>query len=110
MSSRQSPNPSATWPAHFDAAPQIVAQAATQLRENEVHLRPMLELERLWHDRNRTPVLWISGTIIVLIALIDWWTKPYVSLGFLYLFPIMFAAAFVPRWVVAAVGVTCAIL
>jgi len=70
----------------------------------------MLSLERLWHERSRTPVLAISGTIILLIAVVDWWTKPYVSLGFLYLFPIMFAAAFLPRWLVALLGVTCAYL
>jgi PAS domain S-box-containing protein len=70
----------------------------------------MLPLERLWQDRNRNPVLIISATIILVIALVDWWTKPYVSLGFLYLFPIMFAAAFLPRWLVALLGVVCAIL
>ena len=72
--------------------------------------KSMLSLERLWRDRNRTPVLAISGTIILLIAAVDWWTKPYVSLGFLYLFPIMFAAAFLPRWMLALLGVTCAVL
>lgn len=70
----------------------------------------MLHLERLWHDRNRTPVLSISGSIILIVAVIDWWTKPYVSLDFLYLFPIMFAAAFLPRWLVALLGVACAAL
>jgi DNA-binding CsgD family transcriptional regulator/PAS domain-containing protein len=70
----------------------------------------MLHLERLWHDRNRDTVLTTSGSIILVIAVIDWWTKPYVSLGFLYLFPIMFAAAFIPRWLVALVGVACAVL
>jgi PAS domain S-box-containing protein len=70
----------------------------------------MLPLERLWHDRNKTPVLTISGSIILIVAVIDWWTKPYVSLGFLYLFPIMFAAAFLPRWVIALLGVACAVL
>src|ERR1039458_8397867 len=64
----------------------------------------MLPIERLWHDRSRTPVLTISGTIILVIAAVDWWTKPYVSLGFLYLFPIMFAAAFLPRRFVALLG------
>jgi len=68
----------------------------------------MLPLERLWLEQSRTPVLTISGTIIVIIAAVDWWTKPYVSLGFLYLFPIMFAAAFLPRWVVALLAVACA--
>jgi PAS domain S-box-containing protein len=70
----------------------------------------MLPLERLWQDRNRTPVLTISAIIILVIAVVDWWTKPYVSLGFLYLFPIMFAAAFLPRWTVALLGVACAVL
>ena len=70
----------------------------------------MLSLERLWNERNRIPVLTISGSIILVIALLDWWTKPYVSLGFLYLFPIMFAAAFLPRWLLALIGVICAVL
>jgi DNA-binding CsgD family transcriptional regulator/PAS domain-containing protein len=61
-------------------------------------------------DRNRKPVLLIGGAIIVIVALVDWWTRPYVSLGFLYLFPIMLAAAFLPRWLVALLGVVCAIL
>lgn len=70
----------------------------------------MLSLERVWDARNRTFVLGISGAIILAIALIDWYTKPYVSLGFLYLFPIMLAAGFLPRWIIALVGLICAIL
>jgi DNA-binding CsgD family transcriptional regulator/PAS domain-containing protein len=70
----------------------------------------MVSLERLWSERNRNPVLIISGIIILIIAVIDWRTKPYVSLGFLYLFPIMFAAAFLPRWLVALIGLICAVL
>lgn len=70
----------------------------------------MLPLERLWDQRNRTVVLAVSGGIIFIIAVVDWWTKPYVSLGFLYLFPIMLAAAFLPRWFVAALGAACAAL
>jgi PAS domain S-box-containing protein len=67
-------------------------------------------LERVWEPRNRTLVLAVSGATILAIALLDWWTMPYVSLGFLYLFPIMLAAGFLPRWAVALLGVTCAIL
>ncbi len=70
----------------------------------------MLPIERIWEDRNRTPVLLVSGGIIVVVALIDWWTKPYVSLGFLYLFPILFVAAFLPRWLVVLLAVCCAAL
>jgi two-component system sensor kinase FixL len=70
----------------------------------------MPPLERVWEDSNRTPVLLASTAIIGLVALVDWWTKPYVSLGFLYLFPILFVAAFTPRWVVVLLAVGCAVL
>jgi len=70
----------------------------------------MPQLERVWEERNRTPVLLVSGAIIAVVALVDWWTKPYVSLGFLYLFPIILAAAFLPRWAVAVLAVACAVL
>jgi PAS domain S-box-containing protein len=70
----------------------------------------MQPLEQLWDQRNRTPVLMVTGAIVLIIAVVDWWTKPYVSLGFLYLFPIMLAAAFLPRWVVALLGAACAAL
>jgi len=46
----------------------------------------------------------------VAIALADWWTTPYVSLGFLYLFPIMLAAGLLPRPALVAVSVICAVL
>jgi PAS domain S-box-containing protein len=55
-------------------------------------------------------VLAISFAIIVVVAAVDWWTKPYVSLGFLYLFPIIFVAAFLPRWMVVLLAAGCAVL
>jgi len=70
----------------------------------------MLNLESIWEPRNRTAVLLGSVGIVVAIAAVDWWTKPYVSLGFLYLFPIMLAAGFLPRWAIALMGVACALL
>ncbi len=74
------------------------------------HPKTMWNLERVWEERNRTPVLLGSGIIILLIAMADWWTMPYVSLGFLYLFPIMLAAGFLPRFLIVMLGVGCAIL
>jgi two-component system sensor kinase FixL len=70
----------------------------------------MLRLERVWELNNRTPVLLVSAVIMLAVAVLDWWTMPYVSLGFLYLFPIMLAAAFLPRWAIALLGIACAIL
>jgi PAS domain S-box-containing protein len=70
----------------------------------------MWRLERVWEARNRTPVLLASSAITVIIAFADWWTKPFVAFGVLYLFPIMLAAGFLPRWVIAIIGLACAIL
>jgi len=70
----------------------------------------MLNLEWVWEPKNRTSVLLASLGIVLAIAVVDWWTKPYVSLGFLYLFPIMLAAGFVPRWAIAFMGIACALL
>src|ERR1019366_6913714 len=51
-----------------------------------LHMPP---LERIWDHRNRTPVLLMSSAIIAVVAVVDWRTNAYVSLGFLYLFPII---------------------
>lgn len=47
---------------------------------------------------------------MLMVAAIDWLTKPYVSLGFLYLFPIMLAAGFLSHRAIAVLGVSCAVL
>ena len=70
----------------------------------------MPRLEWLWERRNRVPVLLVSALIVVAVAVVDWRTKPYFSLGFLYLFPIMLAAGFLPRWATVLLGVICALL
>ncbi len=70
----------------------------------------MWRLERVWEERNRTAVLLVSASIILIVAVADWWTKPFVAFGVLYLFPIMLAAGFLPRWIIALLGVACAIL
>jgi PAS domain S-box-containing protein len=70
----------------------------------------MLLLDWIWDRRNRTPVLLASSVIVIAIAAVDWWTKPYFSLGFLYLFPIMLVAGILPRWTIVLLGLACALL
>jgi two-component system sensor kinase FixL len=70
----------------------------------------MPHLEIIWDRRNRTGVLLASAVLVVAIGAVDWWTKPYFSLGFLYLFPIMLAAGFLPRWAIVLLGLACALL
>jgi two-component system, LuxR family, sensor kinase FixL len=67
-------------------------------------------LEQIWEPRSRTIILAVSALGVLAIAAVDWWTKPYVSLGFLYLFPIMLAAGFLPRWGTVGLGIGCALL
>jgi len=67
-------------------------------------------LERIWEPRSRTIILLVSALAVLVIAAVDWWTKPYFSLGFLYLFPIMLAAGLLPRWAIVALGIGCALL
>ena len=70
----------------------------------------MPHFEWLGDERNRTTTLVASAAMILTIALADWRTEPYVSLGFLYLFPIMLAAGFLPRWGVVVLGLACGVL
>src|SRR5579871_976488 len=44
------------------------------------------------------------------IALLDWWTKSYISQGFLYPFPVMLAAGFLNLWAIAILGATFVLL
>jgi len=70
----------------------------------------MLHLDWIWERRNRATVLLASSGIVLAIASVDWWTKPYFSLDFLYLFPIMLVAGIVPRWAIVLLGLVCALL
>jgi two-component system, LuxR family, sensor kinase FixL len=70
----------------------------------------MLKMEWIWETENRAVILLASIGVVLAIAVVDWWTKPYVSLGFLYLFPIMLAAGFLPRWGIVLMGIACSLL
>jgi PAS domain S-box-containing protein len=72
--------------------------------------RTRFRLDWLWNRQNRTRILAASAALVLAIAVVDWWTKPYFSLGFLYLFPIMMAAGFLPRWATILLGIGCALL
>lgn len=66
--------------------------------------------DALWAQSNRVFALFASGGIILALAAVDWWTKPYWSLGLLYVFPIVLAAGFLSRPALLALGVFCAVL
>ena len=67
-------------------------------------------LEDLWDRRHRPSIFVISAVSVFVLAIVDWWTKSYISLGFLYFFPILLVAGLLPRWAIVALAAVCAVL
>jgi hypothetical protein len=59
---------------------------------------------------NRVRLLTLAAVMATVIAVIDWWIKPYISLGFLYLFPIMIAGGFLSRTQIVIIALIFSVL
>ena len=70
----------------------------------------MLDFLVIYSESNRRRNLLLAAALIVAVAIVDWRTKPYLSLGFLYLFPIMLIAGVLNRWQITAVSFLCSAL
>jgi len=70
----------------------------------------MNDLLSVYAPERRGALLLLAGALIVGIATVDFLTKPYFSLGFLYLFPIMIIGGFAHQWQTVVVSLTCAVL
>jgi len=64
----------------------------------------------IYAPANRTRMLVTASLLIVAIAAVDWWATHYISLGFLYLFPIIIVGGFLPRTWIVGVALLCAVL
>jgi PAS domain S-box-containing protein len=71
---------------------------------------PFVDFPFAFAPKNRAKSLTLAVILIFTIALIDWATRRYVSLGLLYLFPLMLAGGFLPRVQIFALSLFCAIL
>jgi len=69
-----------------------------------------MEFSSIYSRKNRPLFLTAATLLIFAIAMADWLTKPYISIGFLYLFPIMLIAGFLARWQIVAIALVCAVL
>jgi len=67
-------------------------------------------LTSIYLEANRTKLLVIAGLSVTAIAVVDWLTKPYISLGFLYLFPIMIVGGYLSRKQIIGIALVCAYL
>jgi two-component system, LuxR family, sensor kinase FixL len=70
----------------------------------------MIDLLSIYAPANRTRMLVVASVLIAAIAVVDWWATHYISLGFLYLFPIIIFGGFLSRTRIVGVALLCAIL
>jgi PAS domain S-box-containing protein len=70
----------------------------------------MWDVLSIYAPANRGKLLGIAGLLIAAVAVADWLTKPYISLGFLYLFPIMIMGGYLSRKQTVTVAFVCAFL
>src|SRR6202162_6413391 len=75
-----------------------------------IYARPMKNILSIYAPSNRARLIVVAGLLIAAIAVVDWATKPYISLGFLYLFPIMILGGFLSRTRILGVALVCAVL
>ncbi len=68
------------------------------------------ELLSVFVPANRWRLLSLAALATAAIALTDWLTKPYISLGFLYLFPIIIVGGFLSRIQIVGAALVCAVL
>src|SRR5215469_6232422 len=58
----------------------------------------------------RAQLLAVAAVATTAVALADWLTKPYISLGFLYLFPIIILGGVLSRTQIVGAALICAVL
>lgn len=68
------------------------------------------DLMSIYVPKHRTQMLLLSGIFIAAVAVVDWVTKPYLSLGFLYLFPMIIVGGFLSRPQIIGVALACSVL
>lgn len=69
-----------------------------------------MNLLSIYAPENRARMLVVAGVLTAAIAVVDWWATHYISLGFLYLFPIIIFGGFLSRTWIVGVALLCAIL
>ena len=63
------------------------------------------------YSRTNRKILLITAVVLTgIIAAIDWYTRPFISIGFLYLFPIMLISGVARRWQIVFASIVCAVL
>src|ERR1700681_284378 len=67
-------------------------------------------LHKLLDPKHRWPIVVSAVCMVVVIAVVDWWVQPYISIGFLYLIPVLLVSASLPRPQIIVTALICAVL
>jgi two-component system, LuxR family, sensor kinase FixL len=70
----------------------------------------MKDFFSIYAPANRAKLLTVAGILVAAIAVLDWTTMPYLSIGFLYLFPIIIVGGFLSRAQIVGAALVCAFL
>jgi two-component system sensor kinase FixL len=70
----------------------------------------MKDLLSIYAPANRKKLILAAAVLITAIAVVDWATARYISLGFLYLFPIMILGGCLSRPQIVGIALACAVL
>jgi two-component system, LuxR family, sensor kinase FixL len=91
-------------------APSFGCFAYTNKSHSDDSWTSLMDFSSIYSEENRYPFLVAAAIFIVAIAIVDWQTKPFISIGFLYLFPILLVAGFLSRAQIILVALVCAVL
>jgi PAS domain S-box-containing protein len=69
-----------------------------------------MDLLTIYSRANQKFLLISAAGLTCLIAIVDWYIKKFISLGFLYLVPMMLVSGILKRWQIVGASVICAIL
>lgn len=69
-----------------------------------------MDILSIYTRADRRFLLLVAAALIAVIAFTDCFTQPYISIGFLYLFPIILVSGILGRWQIVCVALGCAIL
>ncbi len=69
-----------------------------------------MDLLAIYSRANRKILLAAALALTCAIAVADWYTKPFLSIGFLYLFPIMLVSGIFKRWQIVTAAAVCTVL
>src|ERR1039458_1659990 len=69
-----------------------------------------MDLLTIYSLSTRTILLTTAAVLTCVIAAVDWYTRPFISIGFLYLFPMMLISGIFKRWQIVAASTICAVL